>query len=435
MTIFRILTNLLMEFLKVCDKLLYSMLIFVCSVCSICPFTEHLAMLHALKHTAKNEMFHLCAEALETGDVGPFLDDVLSMLVEDVLDFDSLSTADECNTELRHRTLREARIHHAITSHANPKLSTGDRRGHRALRKTHPAARNIHRLAPRARHLRFNHFTRPPRRRRLQTGCSNAELLDGLSLKGGYDGTQIFFKLKLDVSKNDVGDLRDILLKPLEVLNETGSNFLDELNLFSGGTSVMDTVFDNIDVDISFLAGAHMAATGKQYPHVSRCFNEFMHSFENILFLVKYLVGFELQGDEFIQVPTMSIADIASRSFIQFDDISAKFSATARASGDMDIANIGNIVIDNATIAVAFGLGIVEISDKIYFNEISSALLAMKESAEWQQVGAMDITMPLLATIEFANGMDISISPIISITSSDLFNTGFPSLNIDLNIE
>ena len=131
----------------------------------------------------------------------------------------------------------------------------------------------------------------------------------------------------------------------------------------------------------------------------------------------------------------MSIADVASRSFIKFDDISAKFSTTARASGDMDIASIGNIGIENATIAFAFGLGIVEISDKIYFNEISSALLAMKESAEWQQVGAMDITIPLLATIEFANGMDISIRPIISIASSDLFNSGFPSLNIDLNIE
>ena len=195
------------------------------------------------------------------------------MIVEDMLDFDSFSTSEECTTtELRHRALREARLHRATISHANPRISASNHRGRRALRKTHPAARNIHRLAPRARHLRYNHFTRPPRGRRLQTGCSNVELLDGLSVIGGYDGTQIFFKLTLDVSKSDVGDLREIVLKPLELLNETESNFLEELNLFSDGSSVIDTVFDNIDIDISFSAGAHMAATGKHDPLHTKLF-------------------------------------------------------------------------------------------------------------------------------------------------------------------
>ena len=146
-------------------------------------------------------------------------------------------------------------------------------------------------------------------------------------------------------------------------------------------------------------------------------------------------VGFELQGGEFIQVPTMTKAQIASRSFIQFDDISAKFATTARASGNMDIASVGNIGVENATISFAFGLGIVEISDKIYFNEISSAILALKNSAKWQKVGMMDITIPIIATIEFADGIDLNLSPIISITSPDLFTPEFPSISIDLNLE
>lgn len=146
-------------------------------------------------------------------------------------------------------------------------------------------------------------------------------------------------------------------------------------------------------------------------------------------------VGFELKGNEFIQVPSMSQSEISSRAFLQFDDISAKFSTTARASGDMDIASIGSIGIENATIAFAFGLGIVEISDRIYFSNVSSALLALRENAEWQKVGVMDISIPITATIEFAEGLDMSFSPIISITSSDLFVPDYPSISIDLNLE
>ena len=131
----------------------------------------------------------------------------------------------------------------------------------------------------------------------------------------------------------------------------------------------------------------------------------------------------------------MTSAQIAARSFIQFDDISAKFTTTARASGDMDIASVGSIGVENATITFAFGLGIVEISDKIYFNEISSALIALRENAQWQKVGVMDITIPVIATIEFAEGIDLSLSPIISITSPDLFTPDYPSISVDLNLE
>jgi hypothetical protein len=147
------------------------------------------------------------------------------------------------------------------------------------------------------------------------------------------------------------------------------------------------------------------------------------------------VVGFEVQGNEIYQVRSMAQAQIASRSFIQFDNISAKFSSTARASGVMDIAGIGNIGVQDGAISFAFGLGIVEISDKIYFNTISSALLALKEFPTWQKVGAMDITLPLDATIGFADGLDLSLSPLISITSPDLFALDLPAMSIDLNLE
>lgn len=130
----------------------------------------------------------------------------------------------------------------------------------------------------------------------------------------------------------------------------------------------------------------------------------------------------------------MTRTQIASRSFIRFDDISAKFATTARVSGDMDIAGIGNINLENSTISFAFGLGMVEISDKIYFNEISSVPLTLKD-LEWQTAGVMDATLKISANIEFGEGLDLSLGPLISITSPDLFTPDFPSVSLDLNLE
>ena len=248
------------------------MLIAICvqsspHIACIYSFLAHTPPLPPSSKSAQNELSHLCAEAAETGDTGPLLEDVISMLVEDVLDFDNLFTAQGCtSTERRHRALQEARVHRAMARpHATgtPRI-VGDHRGRRALRKTHPMARHLHRIAPRARHLRYNHFTRPPRRprRHLQAECSKAELLDGLFIKGGYDGSQIFVKLELDVSKGAMEELREVILKPLQHLNDI--EFLQDLNLFTGGDSVVDSIFDNINADISFSASAHMGVTGKQ---------------------------------------------------------------------------------------------------------------------------------------------------------------------------
>ena len=47
----------------------------------------------------------------------------------------------------------------------------------------------------------------------------------------------------------------------------------------------------------------------------------------------------------------------------------------------------------------------------------------------------MDVTIPVLATIEFADGLGMSLNPIISITSRDLFTPDFPLISVDLGLE
>lgn len=147
------------------------------------------------------------------------------------------------------------------------------------------------------------------------------------------------------------------------------------------------------------------------------------------------LVGFNVLGEEFPQIPNMTQAMTAARSFIQFDDISAKISTTARVVGDMVIAGIGNIGIENATIALGFGLGMVERSHEIPFKNISSVILALKEVVDWQKVGVMDVTIPINILIEFAEDLNLNVGPLISIISRDLFAPEPPSINVDLNLE
>ena len=199
----------------------------------------------------------------------------------------------------------------------------------------------------------------------------------------------------------------------------------------------MDSIFDNTYADVSFSAGAHFEAKGEhrsysvlQTPFI---FCVLMFIFISFHAWCLYIVGFELHGSEFTQVPTIAPAEIASRAYIQFNDVSAKFTTTARVFGDMDIANIGNIEIEDGMISFAFGLGMIEMTDKIYFNEVSSVPLALKNTAEWQTAAVMDVSIPIAVTLSFAEG--IILKPVISITSSDLFTPDLPYyMSIDLNL-
>lgn len=73
-------------------------------------------------------------------------------------------------------------------------------------------------------------------------------------------------------------------------------------------------------------------------------------------------------------------------------------------------------------------------SNKIYFNEIVSALLALRQNASWQKVGMMDIVVPLNVTIDYS-GLSLSLNPIFSISDSNLFDIELPSMSVDLDIK
>jgi hypothetical protein len=100
----------------------------------------------------------------------------------------------------------------------------------------------------------------------------------------------------------------------------------------------------------------------------------------------------------------------------------------------MDVSGIGSIAVEDATIAFAFGLGVVEISDKVYFADIKNIATTLKKNAQWQHVAVMDINLPVVAAIELG-GLELSLSPIISITSSDLLSLEPPLVRIDLDME
>jgi hypothetical protein len=163
---------------------------------------RHLSALSPSTLLAKNELFHICAEAEESGLPGPTLEDVLSMVLEDVVGEDS-SLA---NSNRRLRGLNHASVAH---HHRSIDFTKRHPRGRRTLRSTHPNSSYIRERALRAHHLPYNHFTRPQRnllKLRKLNSLGDADLLDKLSISGGYNGNEIFIKIVIDVSKvADIG--------------------------------------------------------------------------------------------------------------------------------------------------------------------------------------------------------------------------------------
>lgn len=83
-------------------------------------------------------------------------------------------------------------------------------------------------------------------------GSLVGDLLDSLSISGGYDGSQFFLKLDIDISKQYASDLDSIIERPLELLREI--SFVNDL--FEGDLSSI-----SFDADISFTAGTHVGVT------------------------------------------------------------------------------------------------------------------------------------------------------------------------------
>ena len=109
-----------------------------------------------------------------------------------------------------------------------------------------------------AHHLPYNNYHRPRRlmQPRLEDDEEKSDLMDFLSVTGGYDGEMIFARFELDVSKQMDGSLDDLIQKPLDLLNEI--DFLKHMLPDSGA----DTSPVSLNTDISLAASAHVGVLG-----------------------------------------------------------------------------------------------------------------------------------------------------------------------------
>ena len=144
-----------------------------------------------------------------------------------------------------------------------------------------------------------------------------------------------------------------------------------------------------------------------------------------------YTVGYDISGnkikDILSEVKSITKQDIASNAFIEFQDISAKCLASATLSANLDTLGID---IDNATTAIGFGIGLLE-SNKVYFSDITSVLQSLRSSS-WQKVGVLDVSLPITAKVP---KIDLQLTPLISISSKDLFGDDPPAFSVDFNVE
>jgi hypothetical protein len=205
-------------------------------VSSFCCFNPLLKahIIPITKCVAKNELFHLCAEIEVTGEDPPTLNDVVSMLFEDITSLSGSSSKDYLR-DSTHRSL--------VVANIRPKYAY-----HRALR---------------ARHLHHNRFIRPrplANQRRLDTSDANSDLtMDDISVTGGYNGAELFVKLQVDVSKVFADSIDELVRKPFDLLKNV--DFMK--NMFpSIGTNGSDPA---IDSTVSFSAGAHASIRGKLF--------------------------------------------------------------------------------------------------------------------------------------------------------------------------
>lgn len=280
----------------------------------------------------------------------------------------------------RLRSRRQLRFHHL------PHTRSSRHQRHRGLR---------------AGHLPHTRYTRPKplRTRRLNNEATSTNLIDSLSVEGGYDGSMLFVRLSLDVSKAGLELVDDLLLTPLEQI--TGADFLNKI--FTSGDNQTSPFADTVSLEADFSAGAHLSV----------------------------MTGFEIIGADLANIASFDSSELASRAFIQFEEASAKFTASAKASGSLNLPGISTLSLNEGSIAVAFGVGMEETSAKIYFPEISSAALALTQEAQWRKVGALDISLPL--ALDLPSGLP-ELRPIISIADRDLFDTELASVTVDFDM-
>lgn len=337
---------------------------------------------------AKNEIFHMCEEVNATGADPPSIEDVIAIIQEDVLGAqeDVLEAQDDIFTtdsrRLRSRSLRALRNHHL------PHTRSSRHQRDRALR--------AHRLP-------FNHYTRPrnKRSRRLleedaleEDASRKVDLLDSLTVEGGFDGSTIYVQLSIDLSMPELHMLSDLLQRPLAALSN-----VEKLKNVFGQTNDGNS---SLTLNTDFSAGAHFSV----------------------------LVGCDITGSELKDASNLNATGLFKKSFIQVIDASAKFEASAKINGTLNIEDLASLYVEGGSAGLALGVGISEVTSKIYFSEIQSAVQALRQNALWNKVGAIDISLPVNVEIE---GLT-SLVPIITISDDYLFDSESVDVSIDFKI-
>ena len=144
-------------------------------------------------------------------------------------------------------------------------------------------------------------------------------------------------------------------------------------------------------------------------------------------------VGFEITAKDINGIlfgdKNITALEIASKAFIQFEDVSAKFAVSASVSGSLSLAGVSTINVDDGSLAFAIGLGLDQASNKIYFNQLKSTALALRQKPiSWRKVGVLDASLeisvdPTLGSDAFQQVLTTLGDPslVISVTDDDLF--------------
>ena len=157
------------------------------------------------------------------------------------------------------------------------------------------------------------------------------------------------------------------------------------------------------------------------------------------------LVGFDITPDQVYNFlfsgDSINSSLILDNTFIQFEDISAKFALSASVTGSLDLAGVAALGVDNGTVDLAIGLGMDKVSEKIYFSGLQSVSKSLRDDVTWQKVGVMDVSLPISFRIsDVGSGLGDLLSTIpnlplmIFINDDDLFSIDLPSVGMDLDL-
>jgi hypothetical protein len=133
---------------------------------------------------------------------------------------------------------------------------------------------------------------------------------------------------------------------------------------------------------------------------------------------------------------------ILNNSFIQFEDISAKFALSASVLGTLNLNGVGALSVDKGTFDLAIGLGLDRSSEKNYFSSLKSVGQSLRDNASWQKIGLLDVSLPLIFDIQVARGSGLAefleknpdLKLIISINQDNLFKNELPLVKLDLDL-